>query len=427
MSGHVSIKPFRFSNHYPYDLTAAFIGERRKGKSTACMYFIMKLCKDQVDRVVVCCGTQNGVYEWRRVAPALFIHFKDIEALRRIKEYQDDKILQCRKKWKGDQDDFSPPRKYRLLMVFDDCSSHKKFMSDDLVIELMCNGRHFGMGTIILAQYWNQLLTATRENMELLFIFALKNSKSATKVWEEAVGDNVVSKKMFMRIFGSVTGGKGDDNDRSDSEEDEKTSGKKVDPQKGKFCVVNNLTGSNKLRHRIFSRKLRHPKTIKWKVVGTRFIRKWAEDHNMESMEAELERQKGIMDARYKQQFAEEHSDTEDEEYIPDPRLQGEDIEDDPDQSEFVAPSSITQNHVFGNRYHFMEKGQVFTVQQETCSDTEESEEDPGNAADSGEEAEHCQTKRRSFSRPRRSKIGSYKHQKSSHQESHGGHRIIYK
>ena len=178
------------------DASILIVGKRRSGKSTWARYITTCL---NMPRVVVFAGTKETQNAWRKVVPPLFVHGKSIRQLRAIKDYQERSVARY--------DGAAIPRSRKLLVVIDDCSSDRKFMNDELFLDLQSNSRHYGMCIITTAQSLAQIKSENRSQMDYVGMLFTSNLKTVEKIHAEYC--NIVNKSTFIQIMRNCTRNKG--------------------------------------------------------------------------------------------------------------------------------------------------------------------------------------------------------------------------
>ena len=90
MSATVNIKEASLNDMEPC-ASIALLGKRRTGKTTWAKYLLQFLNK-QIGRFVALCGNKDNASEWRRIIHPLFVMPKNIAYLKRLRDYQDEKV-----------------------------------------------------------------------------------------------------------------------------------------------------------------------------------------------------------------------------------------------------------------------------------------------------------------------------------------------
>ena len=241
-------------------------GKRRTGKSTAAMYIVSILAR-KIDRFIVISGNKDTAADWEELVPSVFIHGKSTEPLQRVINFQEERlsVLRARhKKRYGKSKKFKVPRDMRVCVVIDDCGDDFSFMNSPVMMDITANGRHYGMDLIILCQYFNQLGTKNRNQIDYVGHLYTDNMKSTKKVYEEFVGKTCNSYREFECIFSSCT------------------------KQIGQLCWIDNTVtvGCNSPEQKIFFKKIPNPDDPKneyKRQVGSRRVREYAARHSPES------------------------------------------------------------------------------------------------------------------------------------------------
>lgn len=178
----------------------AILGKRRSGKTTWAKYILQSINLN-IDRFVALCGNKDNQSEWTSIIHPLFVMPKNIEFLKRLRDYQDLKVSQYSCK------NLEIPKKYKICIIFDDCGSDKSFMHSKIMKDLLANGRHYGMTLIILCQYLNQMHCENRDQIDYLGILHTSNLKNIKKIHEEYV--NICDLRTFKYIINASTVNRG--------------------------------------------------------------------------------------------------------------------------------------------------------------------------------------------------------------------------
>ena len=191
-------------NSLQKDSTISIVGKRRAGKTTVGRY-IAQFIKSGVTRFIAMCGTRESQTEWCMNLPQLFVVDKSVAALQKIIRYQDSKVVKCGVdgKYDGGESVGGVPDKYRVCLIIDDCGCDKKFMNSPEIREIFANGRHYGISTVIMLQYFNQLTSDNRSNLDYLGVLNTNNLVGIKKIWQEFGGG--LSFIQFQRVVTKTT------------------------------------------------------------------------------------------------------------------------------------------------------------------------------------------------------------------------------
>ena len=170
--GYTSIPEFNFQE-LKKNATLVILGKRRSGKTHAARYIYSKhLIKTK--RTLVIAGNKDCAREWLSAVPGQCCVIKDIARLDGIRNYQDNKAKE------GPIKD-----KYSITIIIDDCGADRTFMFHPLLIDIMSNGRHYGMQIVILLQYITQLHPQNRSQLDYVGILYTNNETALKKVSNE--------------------------------------------------------------------------------------------------------------------------------------------------------------------------------------------------------------------------------------------------
>ena len=171
---HVSLEEYDFQRIHPCS-AIAIIGKRRSGKSNAGIYLVTT-CLPRTRRYMAICGNKESRAEWSRVFPVQCVFEKDVRALERLREYQD-------KKAEGGPID----PKYWVTVVLDDCGFDKTFMYAPVLVDVLANGRHYGIRILILVQYFVQLHPQNRSQLDYAAVLFCNNDTLTKRIHTEFV------------------------------------------------------------------------------------------------------------------------------------------------------------------------------------------------------------------------------------------------
>ena len=189
-SEHYKFKQICFKNMADC-FSMSVIGKRRSKKTTWAKRIAMEQ-QENYSRTMVMVGNKDCGVEWRQVVKKIFIVDKSTAQLQRIRDYQDKKCYKYTDRNKP------IPLKYKMQIFIDDCGADKKFMNSSIIKDLLSNGRHYGISLIILVQYFNQLPSENRGNMDYICMRYTTNDNHIKKVVEEYLGN------MSLRTFKCV-------------------------------------------------------------------------------------------------------------------------------------------------------------------------------------------------------------------------------
>jgi hypothetical protein len=166
-----------------HDAVFVLVGKRRTGKTTWGKKIVHHL-SPQIGRYCLIAGNKDVKYEWGNCISPLYVTPREFgEAkLEELKKYQEDRVcLYTRNKQ-------TIPYKYRVCVILDDCGSDVKFMKSAIIRDILANGRHYGMFTMIMVQYYYQIPRRCRENIDYLGLLRTNNQDNLRKIHAELCG-----------------------------------------------------------------------------------------------------------------------------------------------------------------------------------------------------------------------------------------------
>ena len=180
------------------DATVAIIGKRRTGKTTWGKIIVSSL-HGRIGRFCLISGNRDVRFEWQDCISSLFVTPVEygIGKLSQIKEYQGKKISEYRRR------KIPIPFKYRLCLIMDDCGTNREFMHSAIVRDICANGRHYGLFTLFISQYYYQIPKNCRENIDYVCMLATSNVDNIEKIRREKVG--IVGTRIFKYVVSALT------------------------------------------------------------------------------------------------------------------------------------------------------------------------------------------------------------------------------
>lgn len=263
-----TFKSANFSNLNLFS-NIAMLGRRGGGKSTWTKYLVMKMAKDY-ENIIVFCGHKGATISWSDVVCERFIHLKDLSILRQLQKYQETKVEHFRKKKQ------EIPKKYRVLVIFDDCGSDKRFMKSSIMDDFHSNARHYGIAMITLVQYFVQIPTQNREQLDYIGMLYTLNANSIDRIHKEYLGVAIPDRNVFSTILNDFTQNYG-------------------------LCWISNVSKQQDMVNRVYYKTLKYP--IHWRMCTRRAYVKWAQCRDFSNV-------------RSMYNYSSSSSDDEDEEYL---------------------------------------------------------------------------------------------------------------
>jgi hypothetical protein len=90
----------------------------------------------------------------------------------------------------------------RVLMLFDDTASQKKFWNSQAVQQLMFNSRHYRVSLIITTQAFHAIPKSLRLNMSMIIVYYTANATELKSIYEE--NSSNLNFNQFKKIFDTV-------------------------------------------------------------------------------------------------------------------------------------------------------------------------------------------------------------------------------
>jgi len=194
----IKIKEIDFAKIH-HDAVFVLVGKRRTGKTTWGKVIISAL-NGKIGRFCLIAGNKDVRYEWSDSISSLYVTPKAFgEAkLEELRNYQENRVCMYTKK------NEPIPYKYRVCVILDDCGSDIKFMKSNIIRDILANGRHYGMFTLIMVQYYYQIPRRCRENIDYLGLLRTNNKDNLRKIHTELVGHTTA--RAFRFCSAALTG-----------------------------------------------------------------------------------------------------------------------------------------------------------------------------------------------------------------------------
>jgi len=156
------------------DKTILVIGKRGSGKSTA-ISDILYSKRDRIPAAMVISGTEESNGHYSKYVPPIFVHSEyRTEILERVFQRQKDAIR---------KNSVSP-----TLLVLDDCLYDKAFLKDVAFRNLMLNGRHYKLFTVISTQYALDIPPYARANFDYVICFRDPIKSNRERLYKQFFG-----------------------------------------------------------------------------------------------------------------------------------------------------------------------------------------------------------------------------------------------
>jgi hypothetical protein len=164
------------------DATVLLVGKRRTGKTTWAKQILHSL-RGRIGRFCLIAGNKDVPHEWDCITK-LYVTPKQyaLVKLRDLKLYQEARVSEFTRRREP------IPYKYRVCIVLDDCGSDEGLMKSEIIRDIFANGRHYGMFTLVLVQYYYQIPRRCRENVDYLGVLRISNSDILRKIYKELIG-----------------------------------------------------------------------------------------------------------------------------------------------------------------------------------------------------------------------------------------------
>ena len=91
----------------------------------------------------------------------------------------------------------------KILLIYDDCISNKKFFNSQAVQKLLFNSRHYNVNIIITSQSYKCLNKSLRLNMSQLILFSTSNEKEIQSIYEE--NSSSLGYKQWLQVYREIT------------------------------------------------------------------------------------------------------------------------------------------------------------------------------------------------------------------------------
>ena len=252
----VNIYPFDF-NSVPSHPIIVFIAKRRGGKSTWMSEVGKQLPCMRKGIVMAMAGSEETKDDWKKAGVhPLFIHDPSIQTLEKLRDTQNRRYLEAKAQGKEEMDE-----KYHVKLFIDDVGCFKKIMQSLVMDYIASNGRHLCLTLLVSLQYFNQLSSAFRAQVDLLVALGSSHRRNITKLYDE------FASFAELRLFKSVLAG--------------------VTESYGALIIDNTKTGCTVLSDNCFFSKIEHY-PIPPQVYGSAALNKYAKKHYIDRQRASL-------------------------------------------------------------------------------------------------------------------------------------------
>jgi len=199
MDATINVDSFDF-NRLPQHGLFGILGKRGTGKTQIARYILQQLSSARTGMFAVIAGSKMVESSWRTVVHPLYIISGLSDGagyLGRIINQQNRNL--CKYEARGEE----IPASLGITIVLDDCASINSIMRSKELAYLAANGRHCHVTILILTQYYNQIITSVRCNIDIMFVLATANAKIISKLREEFASST--SMRLFKCIVSAVT------------------------------------------------------------------------------------------------------------------------------------------------------------------------------------------------------------------------------
>lgn len=177
------------------------VGKRGSGKTTLIKTLLFEM-RHKIEFVISYVGSQDTVNEFKEFIPECLIHTAwnpaSIEILIKLQEI-----------WKKMNMLQNPNGEYKdrsILVLFDDMQADKDWMKSKTIVDLHCNGRHYGITFINAAQYMMAIPTEIRSQVDYVFAFYDQRPQMQKRMYDQFFGGHF-SYADFKNIYKKLTDG----------------------------------------------------------------------------------------------------------------------------------------------------------------------------------------------------------------------------
>lgn len=229
----------------------AMLGKRRAGKTTQGKRMLEDLCEN-CDRVIVMCGNDDAKEEWMDMVPRLNVVDKNLIQLQKIFLYQMKKCAKYRRK------KVKVPRKYRLILILDDCGGDKEFMHSDTITKLQTEGRHLGITCVFMLQDLGQMLKTDRRNFDYIGMMYTADDEVISEVKKFYINRRTCDLARFTNLVNALTKNKN-------------------------VMWIDGTKTPNCVEDYIFHKSYNNLKNYKFHQIGSKRTREYAEEHYIDT------------------------------------------------------------------------------------------------------------------------------------------------
>jgi hypothetical protein len=195
MTLNLTIRKFDIKS-CPDNATMLFLGRRRSGKTSALMDFLYH--KRRIPCGVVVSGTEESNHSFRGIVPDIFIYG---EYRKEILE----KVIARQRKLVNSMDDPNAPKvDPRCFIILDDVMYDKGIWKQEIIRQIMFNGRHYNILFMSTCQYLMDLPPMVRTNLDFTFVMREPLLSNKQKIHQYFCGI-VPDFKAFCGILDATT------------------------------------------------------------------------------------------------------------------------------------------------------------------------------------------------------------------------------
>lgn len=185
----VQLRRFDLSR-VPDDAVCLVIGKRRTGKSTLIRDILFK--KRHLSYGIACNGTEESNRAYAKLMPDMYVY----------DDYAREAIVSLVSAQRESKRTRSTAPS--CFLILDDVGFEKKMSSDKALKQILQNGRHYNMFSILALQYLMSVDVSMRANFDFVFCFAEKNSTILQKLHKNFF-DQFDSYGTFESVFKACT------------------------------------------------------------------------------------------------------------------------------------------------------------------------------------------------------------------------------
>jgi hypothetical protein len=212
------IQPVNFIENIKPGSTVVLCGKRGMGKTTYARYICSSLSA-RVFNFMIMVGNKDNALEWGQYVDPRMVFFKSLDKLKQITKSLErgideketgkvnqkfrDRVFNANGKGESEYTVTGASNMKEVVLVLDDLGSDKVFMKSDVVKDIFCNGRHYNLTTILLLQYYKQVLPEIRGNIQYFGTLFSINEEDYRTFHKEKCSS--IPYKEFKKYFIEIT------------------------------------------------------------------------------------------------------------------------------------------------------------------------------------------------------------------------------